>query len=514
MRRLLRLVVVALFAGVGGCTAWVAGELSGFHARADDHPFLVENSPLPHHVPEHPGGVAFRFAMAHDVLHERFPKHGPAYYRERDRLTRRKLAALAPTDPESFPLADDLAVGLERLGRTDEAITVMRGKLARQQAAGLAGRDLYTSYANLGTFLIHASFKGVMAGDPAARERFGEGVKLVEESVKVNPGAHFGRERWQAAVAQFLLAAADDPTLLRKYDCIGNRIDTPTDKLLGMSRWTEGHGRAMMRDYLYEYAEDPVPAAGADDPARWDDLKKYRRRITLVGAEDGWDKVRVPSHRHMAPFDEPVLGMIGMWRQGGGANPYFALSIGEVMLRVGQRPIAWSAFERAHRLADRYGRDEDTHQFLRDHCRKRQAEIEARLARPSNSADRYERSDTGPPLAADEVAALRPRFDAELAHGEGYQKAYQAYEADRIAAGASIEDPRFWDRFDAGRPPIASPSGPEEWLAVVPRERVREHTAPQRVGWGLFGAGVGAAVGAGLVRLRRWAFGRWRGGTA
>ena len=49
------------------------------------------------------------------------------------------------------------------------------------------------------------------------------------------------------------------------------------------------------------------------------------------------------SHRKPVPFDEPALGIIGMWRQGGGANPHFALALGETMLRVGQRYIAWCA---------------------------------------------------------------------------------------------------------------------------------------------------------------------------
>jgi hypothetical protein len=43
---------------------------------------------------------------------------------------------------------------------------------------------------------------------------------------------------------------------------------------------------------------------------------------------------------------------------------------------VGQRHIAWAAFERAHRLADRYWPDPRLQTFLREHCRKRQAELQ------------------------------------------------------------------------------------------------------------------------------------------
>ena len=66
---------------------------------------------------------------------------------------------------------------------------MIRKKLKRQQANGLSGRDLYTSYANLGTFLIHGSFKQAQTGDTAARARFSEGLDFIRKSVEVNPEA-------------------------------------------------------------------------------------------------------------------------------------------------------------------------------------------------------------------------------------------------------------------------------------------------------------------------------------
>jgi hypothetical protein len=205
-----------------------------------------------------------------DVIHERFAKHGQAHYRERDRLTRQALQGLAPDDSAGFALSDDLGTGLERLGRSDDAVAVMRDKLARQQANGLCGRDLYTSYANLGTFLIHGSFTKAASGDASAKAR------CQDELV---PGF-----------------------------------------------FTSG-----------------IPL---DAVSRWPEVSPIRLHMTKVGAESGWENVAVPSHRSPVPFDEPVLGIIGMWRQGGGANPHFALALGETMLRVGQRYIAWVAYER------------------------------------------------------------------------------------------------------------------------------------------------------------------------
>src|SRR3954469_24293383 len=117
-----RLIVTAIGAVAGMIAGCVGGSIGHLIPRPADYPFLAERMPLPHHVPKYPGGVSFRFAMVHDVIHERFPKHGPAFYRERERLTRGKRETLQLDDPAGFPLMDDLGAGLERLGRSGEAV--------------------------------------------------------------------------------------------------------------------------------------------------------------------------------------------------------------------------------------------------------------------------------------------------------------------------------------------------------------------------------------------------------
>ena len=496
-----RLVPVAGVALFGYLVGWVVGTVPHVMPRQENYPFLAERHPLPHHVPEHPGGVSFRFAMVHDVLVERFPKHGPAFYRERDRLTRLELARLTPGEPAWFAASDDLAVGLERLGKPDEAAGIIRDKLARQRERGLSGRDLYTSFANLGTFLIHGSFKASQAGDADARARFREGVGFIRQSVEVNPEAHFGRERWQEAIAEFFLAAMDDPALLKTYDCLGNRLDLPIEQMLDREQtwWITGYGRA----YDIGFSRfDPVrevpafyePGGPPDDPSRWAEVGPIRAHIIKVGAESGWESVPVPSHRKPAPFDEPALGIIGMWRQGAGANPHFALALGETMLRVGQRHIAWEAFERASKLADRFWPGQAEQQALRDHCKARQAEIEKTLL------DSAVKSRSGQPLETG--ASLRSRFEAELAYGEGYQRAYQEFEAAKIEAAVPIDDAHFFDDFLAGKEPIASPTGPEEWFVGVPGPTMAEYGAKRAKAWGMLSAGMAAMAAALLVRWR------------
>ncbi len=343
--------------------------------------------PLPHHIPKYEGGISLRFAMVHDVIHERYPKHGRDYYEERNRLARRALSeedagrrqGEAPT-PAYFALKDDLGVGLERLGKHEEAVSLMREKQRQQEAAGLKGRDLYSTQANLGTFLILWQMEEGFADLPATKRRLNEGLKLVRASMISNPEAHFGREVWQAVLLEFFLVAVDDPTLLTRYDMIGNRLDQEfgstrlscfdPKSLWGKAGKSRQVGRFLQTEHLNNsYGES---------------AELLRMDMRKVGAEEDWACEVVSDHEKPVPFDEPTLGIVGMWRYGGGANPHFALALGEIMLRVGQRYIAWCAYERAANLGATFqlgSRDRDQ---CTAHCRKRQALIEEQL--PANGA--------------------------------------------------------------------------------------------------------------------------------
>jgi hypothetical protein len=452
--------------------ALAGGALGLFASAAFDPEPVIRVLPYPHHIPKSPGGVSLRFAMVQDVIHERFARHGPEYYRERNRRVRELLNRLPAED--RYALLDDLGAGLNHLGEHDDAALVLRDKLAEQERFGITGRELYTTYANLGTFLIHGNSHRAMAGDAAATERLREGLSFICQAIEVNPDSHFGREQWQVAAVEFLLAAIDRPALLREFDLIGNRL-------------SESIVPRVRREYdqMWTYWARASADAIREDNLSESSLLSMREHMTKVGANPGWPTDRMPSHTKPVPFDEPVLGMIGIWRQGGGANPHFALSLGETMLRVGQRYLAWTAYERAYLLADRYWPDAELQQFLRGHCRERQKVIENEL----------------PPA---DVAELRPRFEAELAYGQTYQRDYQQYETDQIARGASIDDPHFYDAFHAARPPIASPVGPEDELRVYSEMSLTVRWVFRRLSLGLLGAGIGAFATAWLLaRTRR-----------
>jgi hypothetical protein len=388
--------------------------------------------------------------MVHDVIHERYPRHGPAFYRERERLARERLAVLHPASEAALALTDDIAVGLDRTGRTDEAIALMRDKLKRQEAVGLTGKDLYSSYANLGEFLVRGNLSAMLGGDEAARDRVREGRALLRKSLDVNPTAHFGREEWQLIALDVLLEAGSDPDLLRKCDLIGNRLDVTIDIPRDDQQFAPfGDTEAVFgRPYERFYGESIRPGRSPVDGVTDENQRKQVRQfISSVGGETPPGRSGGPKRGRRAPFDEPALWLIGEWRQGGGPSPHLALGLGEIMLRVGQRYLAWNCYERAFRMADQFAPKPDLQQFLRDHCRGRQGAIEKSLK-------------------PEEAAGLRPKFEAELAFGEAYQRDFQAYTDDKIAAGANLNDEHFFDEFHAGRPPIASQVGPEEWYAA------------------------------------------------
>jgi hypothetical protein len=476
------LAVVVVLAVVGGC----AGLFFGHAHRLPGQPPLqdIHEYPLPHHIPRYEGGVSLRFAMVHDVIHERFPRHGEAYYLERNRLARIGLKEKQSSE-SYFALFDDLGAGLDYLKLDDEAVSLLRDKLRQQLALGQKDRQLYTTYANLGTFLIHGNARAALSGDAAAREQLREGLSFIRKSIEVNPEAHFGREVWQAVAAEYLLAASDNPKLLLQYDIIGDRLTEELDPSAGRSltdRYGFDRAGRDAADYLLMEAASSQQGSPRNEPMQHH-AEHLRDYSTKVGAGAGWKEAVPSSHGKPVPFDEPTLGIIGMWRLGGGASPHFALALGEIMLRVGQRYIAWCAYERAAGLAERVWPDVEIQRQFKEHCRRRQQVIEQQLPR-------------------NEAAELRSRFEAELAFGQRYQKEYQQYEAERIRNGTALDDPHFYADFDAAHAPIASRVGEEEKFVA---EQV---PFMPYLNWpiAILAAGVSACLGACLIR----AVGHWR----
>ncbi|MBA4187447.1 MAG: hypothetical protein C0467_05450 [Planctomycetaceae bacterium] len=456
------LVRPLVFGGLGAVVGLMIGLLAGFL------PVRVSEGtlPYPHVIPKSQDGVSLRFAMVHDVIHERFPRHSTAYYKERNRLTGVSLDVLKSGPPHEtrskryYDLTNDLAVGLEMAGDHAAAIALMKEKLKLQTELNLPELDLYSTHANLGTFLILGPFRQVRPGNKEDQATLQEGLQHIKTAIKINPDSHFGREVWQATIIEYMIALYDDPQLLLKFDMIGNRLSGGLESTGHLGILDGGaHFGGVKRTGLSPISNFGVNFGGVKaarsaaeylrHPETWEQHKEARRQgIKHIGADEGWNNAVDSGHKSQVPFDEPTLGIIGMWRLGGGAHPYFAMALGETMLRVGQNYIAWSAFERAARLAAFAWPDPKLQERFTAHCRERQQLVEAKLTQ-------------------EEVARLLPAFEAELAFGQAYQRDYQQFEADRIAAGAHIDDPNFYADFDAKRGPIASPVGDADWFRIA-----------------------------------------------
>ena len=282
--------------------------------------------------------------------------------------------------------------------------------------------------------------------------------------------------------------------------------------------WTEPHplgfGRPHTLDFRRRYFADQLYEPGVDpaDPSLWQELVAIRQHgITAVGGDFGewdsssdseapsltphWPKLSVPAHYQYAPFDEPMLGIIGMWREGGGANPHFALAIAETMLRVGQRHIAWTAYERTKLLQERFSPDPKLREFLVQHCNQRQKAI-ARI------------------LGEEAVGQIESTFRDELKFGQDYQAAYHEFERQQIAKGINPGTEGFDKAFFESSEPIASIPGPEETYRILDRKKLSAFHDRQARGYAWVAAGICAMVPVLPSILRRmWAAYQRRKGT-
>lgn len=121
-----------------------------------------------------------------ELITGKFLRHSDEFHewRIQDRLNRIKQS------PDSIKYYDDLAVSYSKLKRDKEAIEIMIEveKLSPNR---------YETQANLGTFYIHD-------GD------LKNGINHINKALEINPEAHFGRERYQKYLAEYLLSKQEN----------------------------------------------------------------------------------------------------------------------------------------------------------------------------------------------------------------------------------------------------------------------------------------------------------------
>ena len=297
----------------------------------------------------------------------------------------------------------------------------------------------YTTLANLGTMLILDSLPRLLAGNSGTdtQSEMHRSLDCIERAIAINPGGHFGREVWQAILIEHLLAALDHPEMLDDFDMIGEPLSDQIDAL----------GRMRLI-----YARRPHDLSKPNMSV--EERLGIRWSIDRLGIDPSWAARVNPDYLGPMPFDEPTLAIVGMWSLGGGPNPHFALALGRIMQNIGQRNVAWNAYERAIELQAGWWPDPARRAMLVTNCRARQEEIAAR-----ESPDPHGWQET-----------MRAQHTAELAWGVAYQKAYHDFEAAQIAAGVPLNDPGFYTSFFRGRPSIASSPGFSDDAIVTHKE--------------------------------------------
>ena len=137
------------------------------------------------------------------VITGRFPRNPPLFYQMRIQRVTREIAA----NPNQLRLYDDIAAACDRLGRDDEAIRWMEKKRLRLGSTSPASpsvhEDWYRYYANVGTFHAHHWIRAGAKQDQS--QELSQARDEIARAIQIKPDAHFGREKYQLAVMDWLL---------------------------------------------------------------------------------------------------------------------------------------------------------------------------------------------------------------------------------------------------------------------------------------------------------------------
>lgn len=232
-----------------------------------------------------------RFPGALELIVGKFLRHSDTFYEWRVKDRTAKLAAvksgvLELSDEELARVYDDLAAANDKLGEHDKAIEAIREKADR-----LPNTGQYETHANLGTFLVHAG-------------RYEEGLAELRKAIEINPEAHFGREKYQILLVEYLMA---------------KRVENGELTLPLSDRERHVHGDTPFVSWLLE------KQGILDDQGSVSD-------VTATQAE----------------LQEALKGLLGMMRFGDYRSPALLEAVGDLLLNVRS-----SSNENGQRLAAR-----------------------------------------------------------------------------------------------------------------------------------------------------------------
>jgi tetratricopeptide (TPR) repeat protein len=211
-----------------------------------------------------------RFPDTLELITGKFLRHSPEFYqwRIKNRLYRLE------SDPTNVNLLDDLAVAYDKTGQHEKAI-----ESALQIETIQPGR--YETAANLGTFYIHG-------GKPKER------LPHIERALRINPDAHFGREKYQKLLVEYVLV-----------------------------RRPEGPTRLPLADVKISGIAGESATAGDVSIAETFEGFLHRDRRELVTTEE---------------IAAEVKGLLGMIKFGNHNSPILFEALGSVLLQRGYEP--------------------------------------------------------------------------------------------------------------------------------------------------------------------------------
>src|ERR1035438_5556629 len=151
---------------------------------------------------------ATKFPDLVDVATGRFERNPSLYYQVRLHRVARELK----TSPTKLDDYDDAAVACDRLGNPDGALAWMAKKRAELTALESQDSDaMYRLLANEGTFYAHKWF--LQGGKTEQLALLDRSLLDINAAIKLNPGAHFGREPIQGALIEWLVVTVTAPKL-------------------------------------------------------------------------------------------------------------------------------------------------------------------------------------------------------------------------------------------------------------------------------------------------------------
>ena len=208
-----------------------------------------------------------RFPNALELITGKFLRHSTEFYRWRVYDRKQELSA----HPNNLDYQDDLAVAYEKTGDHAKAIETML-------AAEKIDPHRYETKANLATFYVHA-------GD------LPKCLEYVRAALAINPDAHFGRERYQMWLVEYILKP-------------------------------QVNGKTIL----------PLQTAGTEQGAKDNAKRATKSFYNFVAVKVGYGQLSA------AELDKAVTGVLGMMRFANFENPLLLEVLGDLLLAGGHDP--------------------------------------------------------------------------------------------------------------------------------------------------------------------------------